>query len=810
MSALLGIEQSENQQRRQLLALRQLPSQLRARKRFDELSDLLTNYEFIEEKCNARMAYDLAQDYTSTLDAFPEAQRKTERYESLKIVGDAIRLSAHVVNNRPSELPSQFSGRLVGTRVPGVERLLRDVAPPFMWVKSLTRALVQADSLLAAQIPFDGEPQQFLVSPDCTRAIVEDQDHRLTVWDLKAALPLRTISPLPGHKWLAIASTGNYAFTHNDSHSLQQLWDLQTGQVIRESYDRSSQMVLSTDGRLYVSYTYDPVRNSGILSAHETRSGTVLSKLDSNSQFTSAPSRIALTDSGRTAIMVWGSRFAMVWHLSVLTDNYHAITFPPSDSPIVICPSGCHVVGYTQPLTSHGSKGLLLWLDTCTGAAKKSNIEAKMLLSATHEAAILSTGDAFSPSVTVFDLEKCVERFSLIHDSEVKHASAAGDFVLTATIEGTLTLWDIASGHKVLTLCGAAGPIRSRGIPSVLRLGSSGDRATSLDNEGLKIWRTDQRNPQDSAGHHAAVTALAAAATGGSLVSGGADWNAKLWATDRAVEITSIKVPRAIESLTIAADGRWVALLCRDALLRVWDVSSRRIVGTLFLERSALNTSAVGIFGDTCEVLIRTENQLELANWQGRRRKPVAALPAGAQHAVSLTKIGPVFYWYDNGNVFCWRREDGVAKLLSVNSAAEPALMAASAECNKIALWWAREERRGIELWDIQTGSISWRIDKPPGSGNKLSFSRGGFSYTIDRPPGSRNILSLSPSGLYVMISAGGGFVEVLRAAEATSSATFHAEAEITVGSFAGRDDMLCLGDDLGGVHLLHINEPAS
>jgi len=587
--------------------------------------------------------------------------------DALVLARDALRLSLEQITGNAELLPSQVCGRLVETRVSEIDRLICNVAPPFPWLRPLTRALVQAGSPLLAQIPVARGCRRLLISPDSTRAISVDGEHRLTVWDLEAALPIRTISPAPEHEWLDIAAAGSYGLTHHRHGSPRQLWDLESGQVIREGHD-ASQIESSTDGML----------------------------------------------------------------------------------------------------------------------SEESSAGAGRLLCASGDSALLATGDFLTPAVSVFSLTQGVELRSLAQVSAARRAAAVGGTALITTEDGALAVWDLTSGQKKMTLCSAVSAVRSRGEISELRLSASGKRAVTVDSDGIRIWRLDQPDPPDLAGHHGAVRAIAIGETSALVASGGDDWTIKLWEAGSGTEAGALKVPRSIESLTMSEDGRWLAGLCGDALFRVWDLTSRRVVGTLAL--STLAARAVGIFGDLGEILLAAGDQLQLVSWQTRRRRSMAKLPPDAQHAVTSTRHGPAFYWYDAGSVFCWRRDRGPQKLLSVHSDTKPVLMAASAESDRIALWWAGGDRRGIELWDGPSGTLLRQAQ---------------------RQPGARNILVLSSSGLQIAASSGGSFIEVFHADGATSAA-FRADADLSAAAFTGRDDLLCLGDVRGGVHFLRLTPAAT
>lgn len=48
------------------------------------------------------------------------------KVEGLRLVQEALRLSAHIVRSDPAQLAGQLTGRLLSAEAPAVERLLRE------------------------------------------------------------------------------------------------------------------------------------------------------------------------------------------------------------------------------------------------------------------------------------------------------------------------------------------------------------------------------------------------------------------------------------------------------------------------------------------------------------------------------------------------------------------------------------------------------------------------------------------------------------------------------------------------------------
>ena len=80
----------------------------------DDLSELLTEFEFIEYKVSALAPQPLIDDYELALQ--PDIEIAEDIKENLKLIQGAIRMSANVLTDDSSQLPSQLLGRLISYR----------------------------------------------------------------------------------------------------------------------------------------------------------------------------------------------------------------------------------------------------------------------------------------------------------------------------------------------------------------------------------------------------------------------------------------------------------------------------------------------------------------------------------------------------------------------------------------------------------------------------------------------------------------------------------------------------------------------
>jgi len=102
-----------------------LPTCLAKSNGITELYDLLTDFEFIEVKIKAKKPQPLLVDYTLALNsnlAFSQEQSTT-----LRLIQEALQLSAHILSQNVAHLPSQLYGRLMSQESLAIQKFLQQI-----------------------------------------------------------------------------------------------------------------------------------------------------------------------------------------------------------------------------------------------------------------------------------------------------------------------------------------------------------------------------------------------------------------------------------------------------------------------------------------------------------------------------------------------------------------------------------------------------------------------------------------------------------------------------------------------------------
>jgi WD40 repeat protein len=137
--------------------------------------------------------------------------------------------------------------------------------------------------------------------------------------------------------------------------------------------------------------------------------------------------------------------------------------------------------------------------------------------------------------------------------------SPDGSRLAAADMEGTVWVWDAATGQRVFSLRGHRGPVHQ------VAFSRDGTRlASGSEDRTIKVWDlATGREIRTLTGHTRLVYSVAfspdgqrlASGTGGVMLNKRAD-ELKIWDLATGKETLTLTSPGAIESLTFSADGR--------------------------------------------------------------------------------------------------------------------------------------------------------------------------------------------------------------------------------------------------------------
>jgi WD40 repeat protein len=202
-------------------------------------------------------------------------------------------------------------------------------------------------------------------------------------------------------------------------------------------------------------------------------------------------------------------------------------------------------------------------------------------------------------TLKVWDVHTGEERRTLRGHTDVVHGcaiSAAGDFIVSASSDHTLKMWDARTGEELRTLRGHTGGVNGCAISP------AGDYIVSASNdETLKMW--DARMGEELRtlhGHTDTVRGCAISPSGDYIVSASTDQTLKVWdAHTGEARRTLHGHTSGVVGCAISLAGDTIVSTSGDGTLKMWDAHTGEERRTLRGHTSEVRGCAISPSGDT-------------------------------------------------------------------------------------------------------------------------------------------------------------------------------------------------------------------
>ncbi|GJD19102.1 WD-40 repeat protein [Rivularia sp. IAM M-261] len=541
--------------------LNNLPYHLAKAAMANELCDILTEFDFLEHKVSALAPQLLIEDYNLALD-FDIKISEFQKF-NLKLIKEALQLSAHILAEDKTQLASQLHGRLLSYEIEAVQQLLRQAQQwkNNHWLRPLVSSLVSPDQLIAKTLQGHNDAVNTVaVTLDSQRVISGSSDGTLKVWELNSGKLLMT---LDGHtasvNSIALSLDGKYILSGSSDKTLN-LWNLETGTKLFTIFGHTGSInavAISPDGRRCVS-------GSGISSDLRIR------------------------------------EYALkIWDLEERTELHTLYGHNTTIDDVLITPDGRHIISGGGVLTSELSDYSLKVWDLETGVERFSlaghtgpiyalavTPDGRHIISAGGSQMSEGCGTSSNNILKVWDIQTGTELFTLKgHRSSVNTVVVTpdGKKIISASSDYTIKIWDLENRRELQTLEQDGYRINSLAISPngqyLMSASASGTikvlnieqfTAESGWYQSTAIPVLSQSNVSNNTTMH--ITSLAVTNEGQKVISASRNGNLRVWDTNGQELLTISNQGDSVEALAIMPNISQVISLSLSHMVKAWDI----------------------------------------------------------------------------------------------------------------------------------------------------------------------------------------------------------------------------------------------
>jgi len=187
--------------------------------------------------------------------------------------------------------------------------------------------------------------------------------------------------------------------------------------------------------------------------------------------------------------------------------------------------------------------------------------------------------------------------------------SPDGNYVVSASNDKTIKIWEISTGKLVKTLEG-----HKKYVTSVA-LSSDGKYIVSGSNDRtVKVWEfSTGKLVRTIRGHTWFVSAIAVSPDGNYIISGSFDKDIKVWDINTGDIVRTLEGhKKEVRSVAISPDGEYIASASSNRTLKVWSLETGQIVRTIDAHRKHINSV---VFSSDGKHIFSGSNDKTIREW---------------------------------------------------------------------------------------------------------------------------------------------------------------------------------------------------
>jgi WD40 repeat protein len=277
--------------------------------------------------------------------------------------------------------------------------------------------------------------------------------------------------------------------------------------------------------------------------------------------------------------------------------------------------------------------------------------------------------------------------------------SSDGSFTVSASEDGTLNIWDVASSARRFTLAGHTAAVWD------CTVSSDGSFIVSASEDGtLNIWDAVCGTERSAlAGHTAAVWGCAVSSDGSFIVSASEDGTLKVWdAVSGAWRLTLAGHTGAVSGCAVSGDGSFIVSASEDGTLNIWDAVCGGVRLTLVGHTAAVWDCAVS--GDGSFIVSASEDGT-LNIWDaasGARRLTLVGHTAAVWGCAVSSDGSFIVSASEDGTLKIWDAASGAERFTLVGHTAAVWDCAVSGDGSLIV---SASEDATLNIWDTASGA---------------------------------------------------------------------------------------------------------